>query len=164
MTSLVTWAHRHTDTYSLTHSHYKIICLHTHTHTHTHTHGHTNTDTHTHTHARTRTHTHPYTHPHTKKETTTLFVLTMIVMSTTQMQKSLWQQRDLCQKWEVGQRPCGRLSGRPIVAGTDELNSLIFIKSKIPLYLVMTDQSASSTASMPTLPSSLLSRFWREQH
>ena len=55
--------------------------------------------------------------------------------------------------------PVWQLSGRPIVAGTDELNSLIFIKSKIPLYLVMTDQSASSTASTPTLPSSLLSRF-----
>ena len=144
-----------------THIHSLIHTIKLYVYTHTHTHGHTNTDTHTHTHthAHTRTHTHPYTHPHTKKETTTLFVLTMIVMSTTQMQKSLWQQRDLCQKWEVGQRPCGRLSGRPIVAGTDELNSLIFIKSKIPLYLVMTDQSASSTASMPTL-----SRFWREQH
>ena len=55
--------------------------------------------------------------------------------------------------------PAWQLSGWPIVAGTDELNSLIFIKSKIALYLVMTDQSASSTASTPTLPSSLLSRF-----
>ena len=60
--------------------------------------------------------------------------------------------------------PAQQLSGRPTVAVTDELNSLIFIKSKTPLYLVMTDQSASSTASMPSLPSSLLSRFWREQH
>ena len=42
----------------------------------------------------------------------------------------------------------------PRVAGTDKLNSLIFIMSKTPLYLVMTD-----TASVPTLPSSLLSRF-----
>ena len=52
-----------------------------------------------------------------------------------------------------------QMSGRPTVAGTDKLNSLIFIRSKTPPYLVMTDQSASSTASVPTLPSSLLSRF-----
>ena len=57
--------------------------------------------------------------------------------------------------------PARQLSGRPTVAGTDQLNSLIFIRSKTLcyLYLVMTDQSASSTASVPTLPSSLLSRF-----
>ena len=57
-----------------------------------------------------------------------------------------------------------KLSGRPTVAGTDKLNSLIFIRSKTPLYLVMIDQSAYITASVPTFPSSLLSRFWREQH
>ena len=50
--------------------------------------------------------------------------------------------------------PARQLSGRPTVAGTDQLNSLIFIKSK-----VMIDQSAYITASVPTLPSSLLSRF-----
>jgi len=41
----------------------------------------------------------------------------------------------------------------PTVTGIDKLKSLIFIRSKTPLYLVMTDQSASSTAS------SLLSGF-----
>ena len=51
--------------------------------------------------------------------------------------------------------PARQLIGRPTVAGTDKLNSLIFIKSNTPLYLVMTDQSASRTASVPTLPSSL---------
>ena len=56
--------------------------------------------------------------------------------------------------WSV---PAQQLSGRPTVAGTNKLNSLIFIRSKTPLYLVMTDQSASIT-------SSLLSRFWWEQH
>ena len=55
--------------------------------------------------------------------------------------------------------PARQISGRPTVAGTDKLNSLIFTRSKTPLYLVMTDQSASITASVPTLPSSLLSRF-----
>ena len=39
-----------------------------------------------------------------------------------------------------------QLSLRPTVAGTDKLNSLIFIRSKTPPYLVMTDQSESSTA------------------
>ena len=58
--------------------------------------------------------------------------------------------------WSV---PARQLSRRPTVAGTDQLNSLIFIRSKTPLYLVTADQSASSTASVPTLPSSLLSRF-----
>ena len=58
--------------------------------------------------------------------------------------------------WSV---PVRQMSGRPTVAVTDKLNSLIFIRSKTPLYLVTTDQSASSTGSMPTLPSSLLSRF-----
>ena len=56
--------------------------------------------------------------------------------------------------------PARQLSGRPKVAGTDELNWSIFIRSKTPLYLVMTDQCASSTAIVPTLPSSLLSRFY----
>jgi len=56
--------------------------------------------------------------------------------------------------------PARLLSGRPIVAGTDERNWSIFIRSKTPLYLVMTDQCASSTAIVPTLPSSLLSRFY----
>ena len=55
--------------------------------------------------------------------------------------------------------PARQLSRRPAVAGTDRLNSLIFIRSKTPLYLVITDQSASSTDSVPTLPSSLLSGF-----
>ena len=55
--------------------------------------------------------------------------------------------------------PARQMSGRPTVAGTDKFNSLIFIKSKTPLYWVITDQSASSTASVPTLPSSLFSRF-----
>ena len=58
--------------------------------------------------------------------------------------------------WSV---PARQLSGGPTAAGTDQLNSLIFIRSKTPLYLVMTDRSASSTASVPTLPSSLLLRF-----
>ena len=39
-----------------------------------------------------------------------------------------------------------QLSRRPTVAGTDKLNSLVFIRSKTAPYLVMTDQSASSTA------------------
>ena len=51
------------------------------------------------------------------------------------------------------------MNGWPTVAVTDKLNSSIFIRSKTPPYLVMTDQSASSTDSVPTLPSSLLSRF-----
>ena len=42
--------------------------------------------------------------------------------------------------------PARQLSGWPTVAGTNKLNSLIFIRSENPLYLVMTDQSASSTA------------------
>ena len=42
--------------------------------------------------------------------------------------------------------PAWQLSRRPTVAGTNKLNSLIFIRSRNPLYLVMTDQSASSTA------------------
>ena len=45
-----------------------------------------------------------------------------------------------------------QMNGQPTVAGTDKHNSLIFIRSKTPLYLVMTDQSASSTASMPIIP------------
>ena len=44
-----------------------------------------------------------------------------------------------------------QMSGQPTVAGTDKHNSLIFIRSKTPLYLVMTDQSASSTASVPII-------------
>ena len=67
--------------------------------------------------------------------------------------------------------PMQQMSRRPTVAGTDQLNSLIFIKSKTklntlifirsktPPYLVTNDKSASSAASVPTLPSSLLSRF-----
>ena len=51
------------------------------------------------------------------------------------------------------------MSGQPTVAVTDKLNSSIFIRSKIPPHLVMTDQFASSTDSVPTFPSSLLSRF-----
>ena len=62
--------------------------------------------------------------------------------------------------WSV---PALQMSRWPTAAVTDKLNSLIFIRSKTPLYLVTTDQSAPSTDSMPTLPSSLLSRFWREQ-
>ena len=42
-----------------------------------------------------------------------------------------------------------QLSGLPTVAGTDRCNSLICISSKTPPYLVMTDQSASRTASVP---------------
>ena len=59
--------------------------------------------------------------------------------------------------------PSRQLSGRLKVAGTDRDNSLIFIRSKNLPYLVMTDQSASSTTSVPTLPSPLSSRFRREQ-
>ena len=44
-----------------------------------------------------------------------------------------------------------QMSRQPTVAGTDKHNSLIFIRSKTPLYLVMTDQSASSTASVPII-------------
>ena len=51
------------------------------------------------------------------------------------------------------------MSRQPTVAVTDQLISSIFIRSKTPLYLVMTDQSASSTDSVLTLPSSPLSRF-----
>ena len=60
--------------------------------------------------------------------------------------------------------PSRQLSGRLKVAGTDRDNSLIFIRSKNLPYLVMTDQSASSTDSVLTLPSSPLSRFWQEQY
>ena len=56
--------------------------------------------------------------------------------------------------------PIRQMSGQPTVAITDKLNLLIFIRSKTPVYLVMTDQSAPSTASVPTLPSSLFSRFF----
>ena len=42
-----------------------------------------------------------------------------------------------------------QLSGLPTVVGTDRCNSLICIRSKTPPYLVMTDQSASRTASVP---------------
>ena len=59
--------------------------------------------------------------------------------------------------------PSRQLSRRLKVAGTDRDNSLIFIRSKNLPYLVMTDQSASSTTSVPTLPSPLSSRFRREQ-
>jgi len=52
--------------------------------------------------------------------------------------------------------PARQLRGLPTAAVTDNFNSLIFIRSKTPPYLVMTDQCASSTASVPTLPSSQL--------
>ena len=163
MTSLVTWAHRHTDTYSLTHSHYKIICLHTHTHTHTHMD--IQTRTHTHTHTRTHTHTHTPIHTPTHKERNNYTICSDNDCNVDNTDaKVLVTTEGFMSEVRSWSAPVWQLSGRPIVAGTDELNSLIFIKSKIPLYLVMTDQSASSTASMPTLPSSLLSRFWREQH
>ena len=58
--------------------------------------------------------------------------------------------------WSAPER---QMSWRPTAAGTDQLNSLLFIRSKTALYLVMTDKSAFSTASVPTIPSSLLSRF-----
>ena len=50
--------------------------------------------------------------------------------------------------WSV---PVQQLSGWPTAAGTGKLNSLIFIRSKTPLYLVMTDQSASITARVPII-------------
>ena len=50
--------------------------------------------------------------------------------------------------------PVLQVNGRPTVAVTDKRNSWIFIRSKTPLYLVMTYQSAPSIASVPTLPSS----------
>ena len=65
---------------------------------------------------------------------------------------------------EVRSWPARQISGWPTVAVTDKLNTLIFIRSKTPLYLITTDQSAPSTDSVPTLLSSLLSRFWWEQH
>ena len=55
--------------------------------------------------------------------------------------------------------PTQEMNRQPTVAVTDKLNSLIFIRSKTPLYLITTDQSAPSTDSVPTLLSSLLSRF-----
>ena len=58
--------------------------------------------------------------------------------------------------WSV---PTQQMSGQPTVATTDKLNPLILIRSKTPVHLVMTDQSAPSTVSVPTLPSSQFSRF-----
>ena len=43
--------------------------------------------------------------------------------------------------------PAQQLSGQPTVDVTDKLNSLISIRSKTPLYLVMTDQSASTAST-----------------
>ena len=49
--------------------------------------------------------------------------------------------------------PALQMSRRPTAAVTDKPNSLLFIRSnsKTPLYLVTTDQSASSTDSMPII-------------
>ena len=149
-----------THIHSLIHTIKLYVYTHTHTHTHTHTwtykHGHT----HTHTHTRTHTHTHTPIHTPTHKERNNYTICSDNDCNVDNTDaKVLVTTEGFMSEVRSWSAPVWQLSGRPIVAGTDELNSLIFIKSKIPLYLVMTDQSASSTASMPTLPSSLLSRF-----
>ena len=130
------------------------MLTHAHTHIGTHTHGHTNTDTHTHEH----THTHIYTPTHKERNNYTICSDNDCNVDNTDA-KVLVTTEGFMSEVRSWSAPAQQMSGWPTLAGTDKLNSLIFIKSKIPLYLVMTDQSASSTASMPTLPSSLLSRF-----